>query len=114
MALGDYFLLGEGLEATVHVQTLDGVESFEVDGAISTSGSNFIRFNIPSALSTLLNGISIGDRFIFAITAPVVSAFTGDAEPINVVVWRVEPHGVHRPATLYGGRRPDQVVVQRV
>ena len=83
LAIGDYFTVGEGLDATIHVQTEDGVESFLVDGAVDGSGGNFVRFNIPSALSTLLNGIAVDDRFIFAITAPVVSAFTGDAEPIG-------------------------------
>ena len=65
------------------MQTADGVESFLVDGAVVTSGGNFVRFSIPTVLSTLLNGIAIDDRFIFAITAPVVSVFTGNAEPIN-------------------------------
>ena len=83
LAIGDYFSLGEGLDATIHMQTADGVESFLVDGAVVTSGGNFVRFSIPTVLSTLLNGIAIDDRFIFAITTPMVSVFTGNAEPIE-------------------------------
>ena len=97
LAIGDYFSLGEGLDATIHVQTLDGVESFVVDGAVDAPGGNFIRFNIPSALDTLLQGIAIGDRFILAITVPDIPHFTGEADPVTVTFTVPSVTGQSRP-----------------
>ena len=70
--LDDYFQTGGGGEnATIYVQTADGVENFVVSGNIHSTGGNWINFNIPTAFQTLLGDIATGDRFILAIINPV-------------------------------------------
>ena len=69
--LGAYFSTGDASNATIYIQTVEGVESFAVSSP-TLANANTVRFGIPAALDTLLQGIATGDRFILAITTPVV------------------------------------------
>ena len=72
LSLIDYFGSGgDGNDLTLYLQTAaDGLVSFAVGTQISTSGGNFVRFTLPADAQTLLDNISIGDRWIFALARP--------------------------------------------
>ena len=72
--LGDYFSNGDGNGLTIYfVTSAGGQASFPVAGNIDSSRENFIRFDIPSDVQTLLDGIFDGDRFIVAGTRAVAN-----------------------------------------
>ena len=83
LRLSDYFSPGgEGADLTLYIQTRDGVASLPVT-THGPEGDNFIQFGpIGTDLDALLDGITEGDRFIFALARPVrsVAALHGAAE----------------------------------
>ena len=77
--LGLYFT-GDGNDLTIYFQTAEELMSFTVDGNIATNGGNFVNFSVPSGMRTFLNGITQGDRFIFALArATAASERTGSS-----------------------------------
>ena len=78
--IGLYFT-GDGNDLTIYFQTSDELMSFTVDGNIATNGGNFVNFSVPTGMRTFLDGITQGDRFIFALArAAEAPERTGSAE----------------------------------
>ena len=73
ITLSDYFGSGgDGNDLTIYLQTAsDNVVSFPVTGNITTSGGGFVNFTIPSEVTTLINTITTGTRFLFGAGRPV-------------------------------------------
>ena len=62
---------GDGNDLTLYLQTAaDGLVSFAVSTQIGLSGGNYVRFTLPADAQALLDNISTGDRFIFALARP--------------------------------------------
>ena len=60
---------GNGNDLTVYVQDDTGVASFAVaDQTTDAAGTNFIRWDVPTAVETVLARIGSGDLFILAFT----------------------------------------------
>ena len=74
VSLSEYFTRDEGLDATIWIQTIDGVASFPVQGNITTPNPNAGRiwFEIPAAVNTLLAAVNVTDDIILAITRPAL------------------------------------------
>ena len=69
--LVDFFGVGgPGNDLTLWLQTTSGIQGIVVSSAINGAGGGFVNFDLPTAAQTLLDGISVGDRFIFAGTRP--------------------------------------------
>ena len=70
--IGAYFSTGgAGNDLTIYLQTMNGGEvSFTVASTVSFSRVDQVRFTLPSDAQTLLDNISTGDRFIFALARP--------------------------------------------
>ena len=67
-----FFVSGDGNDITIHLQDEDGVVSLNVaDATVQFSNANNIRWNVPTAFSNKLAGLSQGDRFILAFTRAV-------------------------------------------
>ena len=71
LALRGYFGSGgDGADLTIWVQTASQTVSFPASG-VQSAGGNYVNFDLPSAASDLIGGISSGDRFILAMTRPL-------------------------------------------
>ena len=101
LSLNTYFAAG-GSDLTLYLQTAaDGLVSFAVSAQIDTSGGNFVRFTLPADAQTLLDNISTGDRFIFALArpAPVPVDHAVNAGNASWAFALPEPTVTHTPAT---------------
>ena len=71
---------GAGNDLIIYLQDAQGVASFPVaTTAVLNSGSNHVRWTVPTAFQTVMNRIQDGDRFILAFSrsmAPPVVTFT--------------------------------------
>ena len=69
--LTNYFAVGNpGRDATVYLQTVDGLTSFSVDEAFITANVQGLFLVSPAAAVTLFNGVEAGDRFILGLGQP--------------------------------------------
>ena len=82
--IGDYFNAGgDGSDLTLYLQTVDdGLVSFPI---LLTGGNNagVVRISLPTAGVALLNNISTGDRWIFALAR--ISVATQDSNWSDVI-----------------------------
>ena len=73
-SLSDYFIVDEGQDALITLQTIDGAVSFEVNGNVAASptpNARRITFETPAALDTLLASLAVTDSLLIAIELPV-------------------------------------------
>ena len=66
--LGNFFNTGgAGNDLTIYVTNDAGTNSFPVSSHLLSSAPNVVRFqNLPAALVTVLDAVSVGDRLIFS------------------------------------------------
>ena len=81
----DFFSAGGGgADLTIHVQDATGVASFVVaDATVFASSDDFIRWDVPDNVETVLARVGTGDRLIIAFTreqAITPLAATADAD----------------------------------
>ena len=97
--LGNFFNTGgAGNDLTIYVTNVDGTNSFPVSSHLLSSAPNVVRFqNLPAALVTVLDNVSVGDRFIFSAARPEVTAravavsLTRTGGIVAAAVTKVEP-----------------------
>ena len=80
LTLSDYLILAAN-NFHIYLQTaLDGVVSFRIADNLpgSAQGGNFINITPPQDASDLLDNISDGDRFLFAVASPAPIGLSGD------------------------------------
>ena len=61
---------GVNREVTVWIQTEKEAVSFLAKDNIMNSGSGWINFEVPTAIRSVLAGVSEGDLVIIAVSAP--------------------------------------------
>ena len=100
--IGTYFAAGgDGNDLTLYLQTAaDGLVSFAVSAQIGLGGGNYVRFTLPADAQTLLDNISTGDRWIFALARPtsVTVDHTVDAGNVSWSFALPQPTVLHTPA----------------
>ena len=100
---------GDGNGLTIYVTVNDGgtvsTASFDVATYYpgdANAGSNFIRWGdgtpLPQAVTDLLDGLAVNDRFVFS-SGRGVTTHTVDADPVSVA------YAVPEPAVTYTHRR---------
>ena len=89
LAFGDYFGTGNTSEdAILFLQTLDGVQNFVIADYLDDSGDLFIRLSsLPTAFETLIDDLAVNDRFILAITAPVITTTNSLKWGADSILW---------------------------
>ena len=71
LSLADYFGPdGRGHDCTVSIQTTEGRVDIPVAGNTDSLTQDTITLNVPVSGRTILNNITTGTRFIFAIARP--------------------------------------------
>ena len=94
-----------GRDLTLRIQTLDDTIDLVVADTFLTGAGNFINFELTAAQAAILDGLSVGDRFIFAGTRPEAATTTdhavnaGDASHVYAVP---QPSVTRTPATTAG------------
>ena len=68
--LGTYFSSGDGNDLTLWIQTPTGVAEIPMRENYDRGGGNFAAFNVPSQYQSIISSISLGSRFIVAMTLP--------------------------------------------
>ena len=74
-SISDFFGTGgDGADLTIHVQDDTGVASFvPVDATVFASSDDFVRWDVPDDVETVLARIGTGDRLIIAFTRETVT-----------------------------------------
>ena len=104
---------GTGNDLTVSVQTTDGKTSFPVANNVSSSGDNYIRFNLPPGGKEIVGNINPGDHFILALTRPATRAISGSA-PTPTSVYTPPPTLTAPPTTEVPPPTPRLTPAQRL
>ena len=109
LSIGAYFDAGgDGNDLTLYLQTsADGLVSFAVSTQLVNFGGNYARFTLPADAQTLLDNLSTGDLFIFALARPessTIATVTLISQTLAVVVTLSQP-------TLAGGTTSESVTV---
>ena len=97
--LGNFFNTGGvGNDLTIYVTNVDGTNSFPVSSHLLSSAPNVVRFqNLPAALVTVLDNVSVGDRFIFSaarrevVARAVAVSLTRTGGTVAAAVTKVAP-----------------------
>ena len=94
---------GDGADLTIYLQTVaDGLVSFTIASAFLSAGGNWLNVVLPAAARTLLDNLTTGDRFIFALaraTPPAGVAHTVDAGDISWTFSLPQPTVTHTTPT---------------